>query len=568
MRARELEQCDLVMKGGITSGVVYPRAVMVLGERYRFRNIGGTSAGAIAAAVAAAAEYGRQTGATEDLARIEKLVDDLKQRDFLLGLFQPTPENRPLWEVARATTEPGSVWSRIERAVVAMLHARRTTALIGFVCLLALVVLAGVGFATLDVSTAVLVAVIAVLLAVFVGVVTVAIAALGLGRAGYEAIRNTGFGFCPGVRQEGREQPGLTDWLHGHIQACAGLGIDDPLTFRKLEAEDVQVALEMLTTDLSYARPLRCRRDLAGYSFIAPEFLAFLPEPVVRHMAAVADGVPFDEADLETRRLRPMPVDDLPVLTAVRLSLSFPGLLSAVPLYRDGARHLFSDGGISSNFPIHFFDAWFTSRPTFGLDLAEYPNTPGAPFVFLPTDPEEPTAPRWSDVRGLVDFLVRIKDAMQNWRDSTQAELPGYRERICQIRLTRDQGGLNLDMDPKTIARLIERGEEAGRKLLDEFRFEEHRWIRFLTAMRLLEPGLQDVAAKYDDFDVELGAGMPAARSFRQAYPADWCPPAAEATLKLLAVAGEWGPPPKKQFTFDREGGPTPRAVMRIGPEC
>lgn len=45
---------DLVMKGGITSGVVYPLAVAELATTYRFRNIGGTLAGAISAAAAAA----------------------------------------------------------------------------------------------------------------------------------------------------------------------------------------------------------------------------------------------------------------------------------------------------------------------------------------------------------------------------------------------------------------------------------------------------------------------------------------------------------------------------------
>src|SRR5258706_4693922 len=55
----ETPRCDLVMKGGITSGVVYPRLISELAEKYRFKNIGGTSAGAIAAAGCAAAEYGR-----------------------------------------------------------------------------------------------------------------------------------------------------------------------------------------------------------------------------------------------------------------------------------------------------------------------------------------------------------------------------------------------------------------------------------------------------------------------------------------------------------------------------
>src|SRR5258708_40169551 len=51
--------CDIVLKGGITSGVVYPLALVSLAEKYRFSNIGGTSAGAMAAVAAAAAEYGR-----------------------------------------------------------------------------------------------------------------------------------------------------------------------------------------------------------------------------------------------------------------------------------------------------------------------------------------------------------------------------------------------------------------------------------------------------------------------------------------------------------------------------
>jgi len=255
------------------------------------------------------------------------------------------------------------------------------------------------------------------------------------------------------VQQPGGTGPALTEWLHGHIQACAGLGEERPLTFAMLEGE--KVALEMLTTDLGFARPLRCRHDLGAYAFRPDELRAYLPEPVIAAMVAASDALP------ETGGLRTMPTDHLPVLAAVRLSLSFPGLLSAVPLYRDGARHLFSDGGIASNFPIHFFDALLPSRPTFGLDLAEYPASGGDPVV-LPADPAEPARPRWSEVRGGVDFLVRIKDTMQNWRDTTQAELPGYRERICQIRLTRKEGGLNLDMDPDAIQRLVGYGEIAG----------------------------------------------------------------------------------------------------------
>src|SRR5260370_42441779 len=52
--------CDLVMEGGVTSGVVYPRAIVKLSNEFLFHSIGGTSAGAIAAAATAAAEYRRR----------------------------------------------------------------------------------------------------------------------------------------------------------------------------------------------------------------------------------------------------------------------------------------------------------------------------------------------------------------------------------------------------------------------------------------------------------------------------------------------------------------------------
>jgi len=58
--AEAAAECDVIMKGGITSGVIYPLAICELATRYRLHNVGGTSAGAIAAAAAAAAERGRR----------------------------------------------------------------------------------------------------------------------------------------------------------------------------------------------------------------------------------------------------------------------------------------------------------------------------------------------------------------------------------------------------------------------------------------------------------------------------------------------------------------------------
>ena len=91
--------CDLVMKGGITSGIVYPNAALALARDYRFKNIGGTSAGAIAAAACAAAAVGdRRKQMKAAIAQPEEHVgfeglakasSNLASPGFINGLLQP-----------------------------------------------------------------------------------------------------------------------------------------------------------------------------------------------------------------------------------------------------------------------------------------------------------------------------------------------------------------------------------------------------------------------------------------------------------------------------------------------
>lgn len=93
----QLAPCDIVMKGGITSGVVYPLAAVELSKNFRFVNIGGTSAGAIAAAAVAAAELGRATGRGPGFERLAALPAQLQVQ--LSGLFQPQPATRPVYRL-------------------------------------------------------------------------------------------------------------------------------------------------------------------------------------------------------------------------------------------------------------------------------------------------------------------------------------------------------------------------------------------------------------------------------------------------------------------------------------
>jgi Patatin-like phospholipase len=90
-------ECDIVMKGGITSGVVYPAAVVALSKNYRFRNIGGTSAGAIAAAVTAAAEHGRQTHGGTAFTGLAGIPKWIATAGNLFRLFRPNSSTRPIF---------------------------------------------------------------------------------------------------------------------------------------------------------------------------------------------------------------------------------------------------------------------------------------------------------------------------------------------------------------------------------------------------------------------------------------------------------------------------------------
>jgi hypothetical protein len=102
------KDCDLVMKGGIASGVVYPSAICELARTYRFQSIGGTSVGAMAAAAAAAAEYGRGTNAGNDAGfyALERIsTHDLARGGFLLGLFKPYPDLAPAFQTALAVSQ-------------------------------------------------------------------------------------------------------------------------------------------------------------------------------------------------------------------------------------------------------------------------------------------------------------------------------------------------------------------------------------------------------------------------------------------------------------------------------
>ena len=120
--------------------------------------------------------------------------------------------------------------------------------------------------------------------------------------------------------------------------------------------------------------------------------------------------------------------------------------------------------------------------------------------VYLPpSGPEGYQSPHWTGTKGILGFGKQIKDAVQNWRDTAQAQLPGSRDRVCQIRLYAGQGGLNLDMDPDVVDLLDARGRQAAAQF-QNFSFADHQWVRYLVMMQLLQENLLEVVDAFSPY--------------------------------------------------------------------
>lgn len=536
-------ECDVVMKGGITSGVIYPRAVCELARTYRIRSVGGASAGAIAAAAAAAAEVGRATGGFEEL---ERLPDDITAPSpaggsTLFRLFQPSRATASLYRAFTAglglhgTARSLAMVRGVVQGFWPWILAGAVPGVIVFV-----LGLMGGGPAR---PAAVIAGLLLLLLGALAG------AAAGALRV-VARIPSEGFGMCSGMPGAGsRGAVPLTPWLHERIQAIAGRSPGSgPLTFGDLWAAGIE--LQTMTTNLTRRQPMAMPWRSQEYFFDPALMRGLFPEDVVAWMETHPPALPaaaeasWQSALLRQKALplRPLPAaDDLPVIVATRMSLSFPVLISAVPLHavnwqsrenRDAvvawrewrAAHpdgtaeqaaqavpaprfepnWFSDGGICSNLPVHFFDRPLPTRPTFAIDLAKFPeghekDPDEYRNSMLPSTNTGGLLRPWTGIspRGigaLGSFLMQVVETARGWVDAGQLTMPGYRDRVVTIWHDEAEGGMNLTMPPEVVTRLAARGAGAAQRLTRRFAgeapgavpaagWDNHRWIRFRSSL-------------------------------------------------------------------------------------
>lgn len=532
--------CDIVMKGGITSGVVYPLAIVELADEFRFKNIGGTSAGAIAAAVTAAAEYQRVTKNSADgfhrLAQLPQFLGgNTGSEPNLLNLFPPAKPTRGLFNLAMAFTGDRTWTRKILAALSRLLAFSRLWTLILFLPALLAIVYLGLEWKDLSGRGVAGLVLIAVLL---LGAGLLGLVIRTVVRAG-ALLSSNRFGFSTGMKPDDRTLPGVTDWLHEELQLAAGRTLDDaPLTFGDLwtagggvtaeqcreDGESRSIDLKMITTALTHGRPYQLPFEDQRFAFRKSDLQDYFPPAVLRHLCEkgekVEDG-PFDD-------LYHVPWgDDLPIVVATRMSLSFPVLFTLVPLYAKDftmrkkdptwERTWFIDGGLSSNFPLSLFDSLVPRWPTFGINL-------GSPHEAYPIDQTNQDNNLWmvdnnnagqqnrwirfpaAGWPALTAYIAAMLDTIRNWRDNTQMSAPGFRDRVVHIKLDKDEGGLNLDMNGEKVRRLTERGKFAGERLrgfgtrggeVPPLNWNSHRWTRFKIAMTVLQKAMRSLDAAF-----------------------------------------------------------------------
>lgn len=575
--SKSASECDLIMRGGITSGIVYPSAIAMLSQHFRFRNIGGTSAGAIAAAATAAAEYGRISGKNgKSFDQLDALPDELAKKQGNPGgqtnldcLFKPDAKTKPVYAVIRSLVGrrwlPLKIASSLFRLCLAHpLIALISTAICGLPTFLLLndrSSIAGAAYWGVLGSN--------ILVTAVVVYVVTAVAMVFHARS---VLPRNWFGLCSGRgSRRGSNVPALTDWMHETIQGLAGLDMDEPLTVGHLwgaagqDQRDIQLVLMTtnITRGVSHRFPY-LRHQVGMLFFKKSELRQLFPGAVVQWMI---DHPPSDEEAVEqvlrTDDHYPLPdAKNLPVLLGARLSLSFPILLGQVPLYAadptnrqsDGRLGLqkcwFSDGGLTSNFPIYLFDAPIPTRPTFGINLmpvltkVDERSPSGANgnrtanrdsadsktqdpasandhdglseeeqeawrMVYMPTDNSGRPVTRYNNfeqaslkILGFADALI---DTARNWSETQLMSIPGYRDRIVHIRLKPNEGGLNLDMPGDVIQALKLRGRCAAQMLIARYgtnqktdpnplrptkivlNWRNHQWIRYRAMAAALE---------------------------------------------------------------------------------
>ncbi|MDP1718018.1 MAG: hypothetical protein Q8L40_08055, partial [Burkholderiales bacterium] len=162
----------------------------------------------------------------------------------------------------------------------------------------------------------------------------------------------------------------------------------------------------------------------------------------------------------------------------------------------------------------------------------------------------------------VLKFALGIIKTMQNYRDNMQAALASYRERIVQVRLQPGEGGLNLNMPPANVEKIIMKGNRAGILLRDYFELRHHQWARLRVLVSRLEQAFGTINPRTTATAVDLLVTEQADPEKKFPYinsNSEWCVLVRERVIALLNLIG--GPWRSRVDTL------TSASTLRVTPE-
>ncbi len=381
------------------------------------------------------------------------------------------------------------------------------------------------------------------------------------------------------------------------------------------------VNLQLVTTDLAQQRPFLFPlpddselKKVVGSEFYvdADDVARIFPEDVRRMLIRPGSKRPIrvwenGKLSVEPRALYKLPQPwDMPVVFGVRASMALPGLFKALRIYRlrrtttvrdefgrkigprDGARPFrsptladgdeiaeelwLSDGGITSNFPVHLFDLPLPKWPTFGLNLGPHSLGFEHQDVWFPEDWQAGAPPLAHVGPSLSSFLVSIVTTARAWRDVLQTGMTSTRGRVAWVRQRPDEGGTNLYMPKGVIASMSLRGALAGARIRHRYtvenRWPRHQWLRLRTALPTLDAVRDDLLTArvlYTDlFDRDLARAAAVPNTNDGTPNPFWPDHAYWLHAKELFEQLSSGPP--ERYASLRKRDPRPAPEFRLSP--
>ncbi len=236
--------------------------------------------------------------------------------------------------------------------------------------------------------------------------------------------------------------------------------------------------------------------------------------------------------------------------------------------------------------PEKAFPRW----PTFGINLEEFhPDYPKdlkdeENNVWMMKTSGSGTSDRWrrfpeQGPGAIGGYIGAVLDAIRNWHDNTQMAVPGFRDRIAHVKLSSDEGGLNLKMDPAKVAALSERGKCAAVRLRERFgvagatrtglNWNTHRWVRFRTSMMLLQKMLRQTAEAFASSDQGYPSYYDLVNRTEDEDPVtgSWWPRTPSAYSDSTRVLEEFAAKFSSSAPDFEEESPQPGPELRISPK-